>query len=136
MPPSVAALAIGVAGAVVVAACALAWGASPIPAGSLERVLFPRGALFQVPGLPVENLTIPPQGGVLIGSVHWDHSSVLVVLAANGTHPMCPTFSGYAGPPWTQHLNESLSTGTYFFGALCGGFGNGTVTQPIEITYP
>jgi hypothetical protein len=45
----------------------------------------------------------------------------------------CPALLGYYGPPWTQSFNTPLAAGQYRSGALCSGFGNGTVTQSVQV---
>ncbi len=113
----------------------LAWGAFPPRSGSLQEVLYAQGAALKVPGLPFENFTVPQQGGVLLGSIQWDHSSVMAGVGPAGFYT-CPSFFNYSGLPWTQEFDSRLISGPHLFGAYCGGFGNGTVTQAIEVVYP
>jgi len=130
------ALGIGLAGATIIAGCMLAWGASPPVPGSVEFVLYAQGSFLQVPGLVPGNFTLGGEGGILVGSIHWDHTSVVLVVGPLGSLLSCPIFGGYAGSAWNQSFNRTLSSGTFGFGAFCGGFGNGTVTQAVEVVYP
>lgn len=135
MPPAVAALAIGIVGGLLLAGCMIAWDAAPPRPGSLQEVLFAQGAVLKVPGLGFLNFTVPKQGGIVLGTIQWDHSSVFAGVVAEGFYH-CPVFLKYAGAPWTQQFNDTLGGGAHEFGAPCGGFGNGTVVQPIEVVYP
>lgn len=83
-------------------------------------------------------LTVPASGAELLGTVEWDHTSSNGLWAVlQGTSANCTSGgSHYSGPTWTQHLSTVLRPGQYEFGALCGTFGNGTVTTTIELVSP
>lgn len=131
------ALGIGVALAAISGWCVLLGLASTNQPSTIEQVLYVQGSVVRVPGTANVEFTVPQPGGFFVGSILWDHSSVSAMVAPLGSHPVCPdTPSAYSGLPWTQWVNTTLAPGPYEFGALCGGFGNGTVTQIIEIVYP
>jgi hypothetical protein len=84
----------------------------------------------------VVTFNVSAEGGVLRGVAEVDHTSVSVVVFPFGGLLECPTWPGYAGAPWVDSVNETLAPGEYVCGAICGGFANITVTQPIELLYP
>lgn len=135
MSHPVAALAIVIAGVAVLAVCMVAWGPTGEFSGLAETMLYPLGTYLQVPGLHLQNFTLGPQGGLLVGTIHWDHSSIVFGVVPTGLHS-CVQLMNYSGPPWTEQLNQSLTAGWHTIGPICGGFANGTVTQAVEVLYP
>jgi hypothetical protein len=137
MRHATAVLAIGLALTAVLAGCALAWGATPIRPWSTEEVLYPAGTVLKVPGFTVATFEISAYGGVLVGAAVVDHESIWVEALPAGGILVCPYFPGYEGTPWSYAINQTLTAGQeYVWGAVCGGFANITVTQPIELLYP
>jgi hypothetical protein len=131
------ALGIGLALAAVAGWCVLLGVATTSPSSSIEQVLYAQGSVLRVPGSSAMDFTVPQPGGFFVGSINWDHSSASAMVAPLGSHLLCPEApTVYSGLPWTQWVNTTLAPGPYEFGALCGGFGNGTVTQTIELVYP
>jgi hypothetical protein len=61
---------------------------------------------------------------------------VLIQAAPAGEFLNCTVFNSYSGAPWSYSVNESLAPGQHDWGALCGGFANITITEPIEVLYP
>jgi hypothetical protein len=131
------AMGIGLALAAISGWCVMLGMASTNQPSTVEQVLYAQGSVFHVPGSAIKEFTVPQPGGFFMGSINWDHSSVSAMVAPLGSHLVCPEApTGYGGLPWLQWVNTTLAPGTYEFGALCGGFGNGTVTQAIELVYP
>jgi hypothetical protein len=131
------ALGIGLALAAISGWCVMLGTASTNTPSTIEQVLYAQGSVLRVPGSAILDFTVPQPGGFFVGSIYWDHSSVAATVAPLGSRLVCPEEpTGYSGLPWTQWVNATLAPGTYEFGALCGGFGNGTVTQTIELVYP
>ena len=83
------------------------------------------------------SFAVPPWGAVIVGTAVVDHTSTnLGVVLANALYN-CPAWAfGYTGSPWSYTINETLTSGHYYWGAVCGGFANITVTHPIELLYP
>jgi hypothetical protein len=131
-----AVLAIGLAIAAVVAALTLAWGAAPPPPLSVEQVVYPAGAVIRVPESPVATFEVPSGGGVLVGDAKVDHTALIMAAPAGEFLNCTAVFNYYYGAPWSYSVNESLAPGQYDWGALCGGFANITITQPIEVLNP
>ena len=136
MPPTVAALAIGVVGITIVAGCVLEWGAPSRAPPFVELILYQNGTSLTIPGMHVTKFSLYSGGGRLVGTIHWDHTSAYAGALPPYTILHCTTLHGYYGAPWNQSYNVSLSAGPYTFGRICFGLGNGTVTQTIEIVSP
>lgn len=132
--PAATAIALGsiVALAVVVA------GAFVPHSTGLPKVLYPEGTVLRVPELPLMIVTVPSSGAELTGAVSWDYtSSNGLWIVPNGTSVNCTAGrTNYSGPAWTQNLSTSLTAGDYVLGALCGTYGNGTVTATVELVGP
>jgi hypothetical protein len=81
--------------------------------------------------------------GVLIGGAEVDHESVFGIgVFPVGSAFSCPSEPApppsppfYWGGPWSYSANQSLAPGSYFWGTPCGGSGNITVTQSVEIVF-
>jgi hypothetical protein len=116
-------------------------GASvPTPSHGGTLVLVPAATVLRVGpgGLAVEPFTIIAPG-VLLGAAVVDHTSVNGIgvypagaAIACGLIPYPPT---YSGGQWYYSVNQSLAPGSYDWGAVCGGYGNVTVIQSIEIVF-
>jgi len=132
-----AALAVGLALATISAWCVLLGVSSSNSTGTVDHVVYLQGSVLRIPGTGTTEFSVPAPGGYLVGSIGWDHTSASAMVVPLGAHVLCPSGpSGYSGAPWTQYVNTTLPVGSYEFGALCGGFGNGTVTQTIEVIFP
>lgn len=112
----------------------------PLPA----RVLYWQGEVIRAGpawSFPRTTVTIPVpfEGAVLVGEVHWDHSSAAALsVALVGEPTSCPAQVAnetYYGPAWNETFGWTLAPGIYSFGAICGGWGNATVTTTIELVY-
>ncbi len=137
MPSYTGVLGICLAVVAISAWCVLTSIAVTHTGNSIDQVLYTQGSSLRVPGMATVDFTVTAPGGFLAGSIYWDHSSVAAMVALVGSHVTCPVTSlGYSGSPWTQWVNTTLPKGQYEFGALCGGFGNGTVNQTIEVLFP
>lgn len=99
-------------------------------------VLFPAGTILRVTNFSaLARFPVDPPGAQLVGAFHADHS-LWIMAWTNGTPmPMCPIAMGYVGSPMDAAYNESLSPETYTLSEVCGGLGNLTVTQTIELVY-
>ncbi len=132
------AAAVAIALGSVVALAVLAATAFVPRSTGLPKVLYLEGTVLRVPGLPVIAVTVPSSGAELTGTVDWDHtSSNGLWIVPNGTSVNCSAGrTNYSGPAWTQNLSMSLTPGEYVLGALCGTYGNGTVTATVELVSP
>ncbi len=99
-------------------------------------VLFPAGTVIHVTNFSaLARFTVDPPGAQLVGAFHADHS-MWIMAWTNGTPmPMCPIAMGYVGSPMNASYNESLKPETWTLSEVCGGLGNLTVTQTIELVY-
>ncbi len=99
-------------------------------------VIFPAGTVLHVTNFSaLAQFTVDPPGAQLVGAFHADHS-MWIMAWTNGTPmPMCPIALGYVGPPMNASYNESLKPETWTLSEVCGGLGNLTVTQTIELVY-
>ncbi len=110
---------------------------SPLPTQTLgTQVIFPAGTVIHVTNFSaLARFTVDPPGAQLAGAFHADHS-MWIMAWTNGTPmPMCPIALGYVGPPMNASYNESLKPETWTLSEVCGGLGNLTVTQTIELVY-
>lgn len=100
------------------------------------QVLFPAGTVLHIVNFSaLARFTVDAPGAQLVGAFHADHS-LWIMAWTNGTPmPMCPIAMGYVGSPMDTSYNESLKPETYTLSEVCGGFGNLTVTQSIELVY-
>ncbi len=100
------------------------------------QVIFPEGTVLHITNFSaLARLTVYPPGAQLVGAFHADHF-LWIMAWTNGTPmPMCPIAMGYVGSPMDTSYNESLKPETYTLSEVCGGFGNLTVTQSIELVY-
>ncbi len=100
------------------------------------QVIFPAGTVLHVTNFSaLARFTVDPPGAQLVGAFHADHS-MWIMAWTNGTPmPMCPIALGYVGPPMNASYNESLKPETWTLSEVCGGLGNLTVTQTIELVY-
>jgi len=128
-------LIVGLAVAVALTVYILAWESPPNP-GSVEQLLYSAGTVLRVPGSTTVSFTVPADGGVLVGAVAVDHGSVDLGVGPAGGLLSCPVWVGYSGPAWSYSIDVNLAPGQYVWGALCGGFANITITQPVEVLYP
>jgi len=101
-----------------------------------RTILFPAGSVVHIVGFsPIVAFTVHAPGGQFIGAASVDHF-VWLMPWTNGTPlPECPDVIGYIGTPWIYSPNEFLASGSYYFGPVCGGFANLTVSQDIEVVY-
>ncbi len=109
----------------------------PLAAETLRtQVLFPAGTVLHVTNFSaLARFTVDPPGAQLVGAFHADHF-LWIMAWTNGTPmPMCPIAMGYVGSPMDTAYNESLKPETYTLSEVCGGLGNLTVTQTIELVY-
>ncbi len=120
------------------ATASLALAATPSPPETAQvQVIFPEGAVVHVTNFSaLARFTVVPPGAQFVGAFHADHS-MWIMAWTNGTPmPLCPIAQGYVGPPMNASYNETLQPETYTFSEVCGGLGNFTVTQAIELVYP
>lgn len=98
------------------------------------RVIFPAGSVIHVTNFSaLARFTVYAPGAQFVGAFHADHS-MWIMAWTNGTPmPMCPIALGYVGSPMNASYNESLKPETYTLSEVCGGLGNLTVTQTIEL---
>ncbi len=99
-------------------------------------VIFPAGTVLQITDFSaLASFTVYPPGAQLVGAFHADHF-LWIMAWTNGTPmPMCPIAMGYVGPPMNASYNEGLKPETWTLSEVCGGLGNLTVTQTIELVY-
>jgi hypothetical protein len=136
MPHPRSVLVLGFACLVVVTLCfIIPWG--PWVASPRGQVLVPAGTVLRLPGFENIGFTVPSAGGVLVGSAEADHTSVGRIGAFPvGTGWACPPPpTGPWGDPYSYTADQNLTAGAYTWGAFCGGWGNITVTQSIEVVY-
>jgi hypothetical protein len=137
MPRPRSVLVLAFACLIVVTLCfIIPWG--PQATSPRGQVLVPALSVLRLPGFRDVNFTVPSEGGVLVGAAEVDHTSVGWIGAFPvGTGWSCPPLPrGYSGGPWVYTANQNLTAGTYFWGPdPCGGSGNITVTQSIEVLY-
>jgi hypothetical protein len=117
--------------------CSISWG--PFATSFRGQVLAPAGALFKVypgSGFAGVTFTVPSEGGVLVGAAEVDHAMKIGTRPAGAPGVYCPASPyGYSGSPWSYTVDQNLTAGEYTWGPFCGGWGNITVTQPIEVLY-
>ncbi len=120
------------------AMASLALAAIPLrPETTQIQVIFPAGTVVHVSNFSaLARFTVVPPGAQFVGAFHADHS-MWIMAWTNGTPmPLCPIAQGYVGPPMNASYNETLKPETYTFSEVCGGLGNFTVTEAIELVYP
>ncbi len=129
-------LALASAAVAFMAVPSVAGSAGPAAQAAGVQILFPEGTVLQVRGFgPLTRFAVSPPDAQLVGAFHADHF-LWIMAWTNGTPlPMCPIYEGYVGSPMNATYNESLKPETYTFGEVCGGWGNLTVTQTIELVY-
>ncbi len=126
--------------ALLILAAGLLSGAASEPTASAQTVrtviLFPAGTVLHVTDFSaLARFNVDPPGAQLLGGFHADHW-MWIMAWTNGTPmPMCPIARGYVGSPMNASYNESLKPETWTLSEVCGGFGNLTVTQTIELVY-
>ncbi len=100
------------------------------------QVLFPAGTVLHIVNFSaLARFTVDAPGAQLVGAFHADHS-LWIMAWTNGTPmPLCPIAVGYVGSPMNTTYNESLKPETWTLSEVCGGLGNLTVTQTIELVY-
>lgn len=101
-----------------------------------SQILFPEGTVLRITNFSaLARFTVSPPGAQFVGAFHADHS-LWIMAWTNGTPmPMCPIAQGYVGSPMNASYDEKLIPETYTFSEVCGGLGNLTVTQTIELVY-
>lgn len=101
-----------------------------------SQIIFPQGTVLRVTNFSaLAQFTVSPPGAQFVGAFHADHF-LWIMAWTNGTPmPMCPIAQGYVGSPMNASYNEKLTPETYTFSEVCGGLGNLTVTQTIELVY-
>ncbi len=108
----------------------------PLGSAAVTQVIFPVGTVLHVTNFSaLARFTVQPPDAQFVGAFHADHQ-LWIMAWTNGTPmPLCPIYQGYVGGPMNASYNETLKPETYTFGEVCGGFGNLTVTSPIELVY-
>lgn len=131
-----AVLALGLAGTAIVAACSIAWGFPPHPSGSVQQVLATNGTVWSGSVFHTLTFTVWSPGGVLVGEAavaDWC-GTFYVIPAGTEVFPQCPA-SCYP-VNGSVSFQQTLNPGGYSLVHACGGSGNATVTQAIELLYP
>ena len=115
----------------------------PPSPGFVEHVIFPAGTVLRSTGSSGFRsvlFTVPPAGGVLVGTAYVDHTSLELAWCPVGQCAFaCPAGllnPTYSGPSWTYTVHDVLAPGQYLWGVVCYEFGNATFTQPLEVVTP
>jgi len=130
-------LLVATAATILLVGPAVAW--ARVDAPYVGALVLPTGAVVHYPGASLIRFTVGSAGGTLVGSALVDHTSIGLGVEQVGVGTACgfiPTNWTYEGPAWNYTIDQHLGPGSYWFGDVCGGFANLTVTQSFEVWVP